>query len=1662
MLAQWLADNGGAVPQGNAQCGEPSIVVQKTLESGRPGCRKLEYTFNLSYPGSGGDYATASFIIEDKSGPTFVSTPQPARVECDAIPAGDNAVTVTDNCQTTPVFVDFSDTRIDGDCPHKYTLTRTWRATDECDNPSFASTTYIVVDTRPPDVVTPPAKLVLECDGAGNVNEIDSWAAQWGNAVVADSCSGSIASENNLEMVRGGVTSQCASTGAANVTFIFYDSCSNPTTTVGTITIRDTTPPVLEGLPTDIQIECTEEPPLPANVTASDVCGTTSNVNFEEVRFNHSCGAGYTLYRTWSVTDECGLETSHTQTIFVNDTQPPKFTHAPGDETWECSYGDLEMRLADYRARNGNATAEDACGGDLYWNTTTELIEDKCGLTGTYRMRVYVTDRCGNTDFLDGTVTVRDTIPPQLLELQPTASFACDAVPSTSDIVVIDGCDMEPEVHFFDNRTDGDCPTSYFLERTIVTWDDCGANDTYTQYISVYDQEPPIFDPAPSSFSQECDGHGNEAALHHWLTINGNGSAFDSCSGVSVTWANDYNRSHHIPGCSSTFQVNTVFSVTDVCNNAIHKQVSFSAVDTEPPTFSNVPGAVVMECDAVYVVDMPSNVTAFDVCSNHSFNASLELEVIPGTCPQQGQQVRRWLVTDECGNTGIAEQTIDVVDSKPPQIQSGPTALEMECDRNLVVSRIRSWLESSAGIVAADACDPSVTWTHNLTQQHVAAIIEMGCAHRQYVPVLFTASDSCGNTVDVASYIKLVDTVKPSVQTPANEVPLECHPSVNQLQLARWLAKQGNSVVVDRCDAKLDVSYVNLTEHQCTKTFTVDANFTFTDDCGNSESLAAKFSVVDTTAAVITLNGGTQSAEAGFPWADPGVKSAIDVCVGDLTSSVLVVTEPDTSILGTYVVQYAVDDLCGNLGVKTRQVNVADTLPPTILNPPLDDIWLRQNSIFLGLDVINAVDSFEGVIPANQTSYSPGDLSLLLRDQGTKQQVATAWDSSGNVARRVLRRIHVLPPWEDVGDAANSLRFTFRTTLAIPDDNAARLSDSLFVLVLESDIPDGPVLLGKLVAIDITVLGIPSCIPYVRKGLENLVLCRIDVGRTSEWMFSQLAKQEFVVAISPRGIGATGFKQFVRKTAGMTDNDVELVLRRDGLLTVVAPPVCYNDAVCVFNVKGDEIRHRTAALQPQPQTRFVVHHANPFTQGSAEPASVVENELLDVGLMVLRVYGNTLHEKTVCLQGLYDASELDALLPAGIVRKTTPETYFVTSFDITPTLAGGEAAVWEALLTAGIVPSRIIDDSGVYTIETLSPLFSAMLDALYTRLIKTVGEPTTKMLNTIKEKTWPYRLDIDINMDATLPPTTTTAPTTVPPTTIAQTTAAGTTTVTTETANGTESAQSITDVTNGSVPESPERRSVQGGAESNSTAAPVATALPNSTTIIATTTSAATTTEAWTSTSLLTHIMSMIRPENEFEVLCTLDNITEGTTTCFVRLLAPMSDEELSTLAAAPQLSIESEYVDLSLSKHISAGLSTWVSTYLKGSGVQFKPIETELKLLSRRSETRDAEYVADIIFGEVRPEPRQLYAFEAGNAAGGVTKGDILAAFDYLNWTHVDVVRFAVHSANTYTTVIDQYLSGKQMGLLRAAMNGTTISALSMFFSIRVYLLNCVRNDRY
>ena len=194
---------------------------------------------------------------------------------------------------------------MEGTCDGAYTIVRTWTATDACGNESFATQNIIVADLTPPVIVNGPADIAVECDAIPSPI----------NPQATDNCDANVTI--TMEETRTNVL--CLDSYTLTRTWTATDACGNFSTYAQVITVIDTTPPGLQGIPTDITVNPNvgqNIPNVPNNITATDNCDIDVDIDFNEVQDDNGCGLVIT--RTWTATDNCGNTRVETQLISVS------------------------------------------------------------------------------------------------------------------------------------------------------------------------------------------------------------------------------------------------------------------------------------------------------------------------------------------------------------------------------------------------------------------------------------------------------------------------------------------------------------------------------------------------------------------------------------------------------------------------------------------------------------------------------------------------------------------------------------------------------------------------------------------------------------------------------------------------------------------------------------------------------------------------------------------------------------------------------------------------------------------------------------------------------------------------------------------------------------------------------------------------------------------------------------------------------------------------------------------------------------------------------------------------------------------------------------------------------------------------------------------------
>lgn len=190
--------------------------------------------------------------------------------------------------------------------------TVTWTAVDAAGNKGTATSTVTVVDTTPP-VVTPPADITVEASAPLTPVTVPSATATDAVGVIS-------------------ITSNAPASyplGTTKITWTAVDAADNKGTATSSVTVVDTTPPVLEGIANQV-LEATSAAGAIANfkVTATDkadpapvvTCSSTSGSIFPLGTTTVTCSA----------TDKSGNSATDSFTILVQDTTPPTL-NVPAD-----------------------------------------------------------------------------------------------------------------------------------------------------------------------------------------------------------------------------------------------------------------------------------------------------------------------------------------------------------------------------------------------------------------------------------------------------------------------------------------------------------------------------------------------------------------------------------------------------------------------------------------------------------------------------------------------------------------------------------------------------------------------------------------------------------------------------------------------------------------------------------------------------------------------------------------------------------------------------------------------------------------------------------------------------------------------------------------------------------------------------------------------------------------------------------------------------------------------------------------------------------------------------------------------------------------------------------------------------------------------------------
>jgi len=384
----------------------------------------------------------------------------------------------------------------------------------------------------------------------------------------------------------------------------------------------------------------------------------------------------------------------------------------------------------------------------------------------------------------------------------------------------------------------------------------------------------------------------------------------DDCDDMPIVASSD---NETVGSCASSKIVQRVWTLTDACGNASMATQTITFADTTPPTFT-VPADATVACgESTDPADTGDVTVKSDNCDSNPAVTSVD-SAVPGACPQEQTISRVWTVTDACGNSSSATQTIQVVDNLPPTF-APPADITLECDADTSPASAGS----PSGVT--DNCDaaPALSSTDSS--------VPGSCPGEQTILRVWTASDACGNSASATQTITVVDTTAPTATIPA-DATVECDAETTPAALGQ------PTNVVDNCDAAPTFSHVdNTTPGDCPQARSIDRVWTVTDACGNALIATQAISVVDSTGPTFTPPADI-SIECGTP-ANTGAPTGL----ADNCDPAPVATFEDTVTAGScgnelnVVRAWTVTDACGNATTLNQTISIVDTRAPTFTVP---------------------------------------------------------------------------------------------------------------------------------------------------------------------------------------------------------------------------------------------------------------------------------------------------------------------------------------------------------------------------------------------------------------------------------------------------------------------------------------------------------------------------------------------------------------------------------------------------------------------------------------------------------------------------------------------------------------------------------------------------------
>ena len=885
---------------------------------------------------------TQIITVEDTTPPVFTSIPADQLNDCIEAPY---TATASDACSSVTISEERT-VLSEGDCgmySHLVTLT----ATDECGNAATATFTITVEDGEPPVFNEElPADVTVACDAIPTSATLTA----------TDAC-GAVAVTFNEAFEAG----ECEGEGVLTRTWTATDCLGQSNQHTQTITVEDTTPPVIIAQAEWVMaVEAFVEDSTYA--TAVDGC-SAATLSGDET-WTEEGGCTGTIIRTYVAVDACGNTSAPFEQHFILiDTIAPAILAVPEDATYAC---DEEIPV-EY------PVVLDNCDHVLDYSYTDVIVDDNPADAAYQIQRSFaITDDCGNTATATTTISIVDEAAPELVfmpawSVQGPEAWNTDLLAAYQPVVQ-DVCSPEtggggsatgalagtgmPGTWTYE-LVEGLCTGTFEVE-VLYTFVDADGNALELPFTMAFeDVLAPAFASVPADVAISC-----EAELPTELAT---GTDLGTASADLMA---SYSDAFEAGACPNTGTITRTHVLADACGNSASAVQIIELIDTSAPSFtSELPADTVVACGAE--VALPE-LAATDNCGG-DVSIAFVADTVMGACDAEMTVTRIWTATDCSNNVADHTQVVSFVDTIAPVFTSVPSGtLTLACG------------DPVYQIETSDNCsDVSVTESIEVLSADV-------CGNSTEL-VTVTATDACGNAAVASFTIERIDTEGPiwTAALPAN-TSADC----------AAVEAPATLTATDACGTAAVEFSEATTPGSCAGTYTLTRTWTATDCSGNAIAHTQVIEVTDGTAPAFD-----QVPESAFGLCAEPVYSyhATDACgTVSYSESRITLSSDDCGNYTDEVTVIASDD-CGNTSSITFLIGVEDDEAPVFDGVLPSDMEVACNNITAAA-TLTATDACTGT---TEVTFTETIQAGACEGASEITRTWTTTDCSGNSAVHV-------------------------------------------------------------------------------------------------------------------------------------------------------------------------------------------------------------------------------------------------------------------------------------------------------------------------------------------------------------------------------------------------------------------------------------------------------------------------------------------------------------------------------------------------------------------------------------------------------------------------------------------------------------------------------------